>query len=211
MVASLAGAVTAELLDEAADELVGDFVMHRLPPPDADPSDPSRAATGAQGAPPHGRGSRIGANALVRIRDPAEWFAMVREYDGVRMLALAHARRNRRENHMGHPSEGSDEEDDDEDDEEDDDEEGDYEEVEGDEEGPWALHLPIRLAAVVTHLVHAADTGAAAPAAAADAAPVSLRALQRALAARRVHADEVRVAAAEPYYASFPPCCRPVE
>ena len=204
LVQSLSDEITIELLDETADEITGDFVMHRLPPPckyddtdidnendnDNDNSDISNDNTNVSvkknkkkksedqnknsisnsdnnsnrnGNEPNtnrndgNKNTRnnyirnsyndfnIGGNrienceldplSLIRLCDPRSMFCMIKEENGVNMLAMAHNKNNDRTRHMGHPSSsseyddsesvtGSEEGNNDDDDDNDDDEDG---------------------------------------------------------------------------------------
>lgn len=102
---SLCDEVCLNLLDEAADEITGDFVMHRLPPPDLPSIDneSDEITLNAEHKRIEQICKNITAQSVVRMCDPASMFCMVKEEDGASMLALAHNKNNSRATHMGHP------------------------------------------------------------------------------------------------------------
>ena len=121
-VSSLAQEVSLSLLDEAADEITGDFIMHRLPPPLSGIASISgdimselshlpgfcSSSSGSSGSGGSQRerkkNLRLSAGSVIRVCDPRSMFCMVKEESGVGMLAMAHNRNNDRLTHMGHPS-----------------------------------------------------------------------------------------------------------
>jgi Cupin superfamily protein len=108
LVQSLSSEVCLALIDEAADEINGDFVMNRLPPPDMAGIDDCEGPHGNEIRQPHMGPSKvkkpdIKAETVVRMCDTRSMFCMVKEESGVSMLAMAHNKENSRVTHMGHP------------------------------------------------------------------------------------------------------------
>lgn len=108
LVDSLSSEVCLALLDEAADEITGDFVMNRLPPPDIASTEDSEAHGDEAYHAPHMDPTKtkvpvIKGESVVRMCDTRSMFCMVKELSGVSMLAMAHNKENSRETHMGHP------------------------------------------------------------------------------------------------------------
>ena len=95
---SLSDEVCLQLLDETADDISSDFVMHRLPPPDL-PSIDDEIVEGHS----YRAHRKILAQTIVRVCDPTSMFCKVIEENGAIMLALAHNKNNSRAVHMGHP------------------------------------------------------------------------------------------------------------
>lgn len=142
LVLSLVPKIIDSLIDECSDELIGDFVMHRLPPPDIPATEEFFDDE------KEGLLAEMPQNEKMQIQSPTSIFSMIQNVDGVKTLAMAHNRNNNRLAHMNHPSsedylddesskssqgssgydggEGGDDDDDD------------------DDEGPWELHLPYR-------------------------------------------------------------------
>ena len=111
IVDTLSNHVRLSLLDEVADEMTGDFVMHRLPPPDLPPVHEQEEGQPHNTDMPRGdtdRGSDQSSfdfdpASTIRMCDSRSMFCMVKELSGVSMLAMAHNKNNSRETHMGHP------------------------------------------------------------------------------------------------------------
>ena len=95
---SLCDEVCLKLLDETADDISGDFVMHRLPPPDLPSVDDKIVEEHSFHVP-----RKLLAQTVVRVCDPTSMFCKVIEENGAIMLALAHNKNNSRATHMGHP------------------------------------------------------------------------------------------------------------
>lgn len=109
IVETLSSHVCLSLLDEVADEMTGDFVMHRLPPPDLPPANEQEEEGGGE---PHNTDPdheqdrnmfEFDPMSTIRMCDSRSMFCMVKELSGVSMLAMAHNKNNSRETHMGHP------------------------------------------------------------------------------------------------------------
>jgi hypothetical protein len=107
LVQSLSSEVCLALIDEAADEITGDFVMNRLPPPDIasidDCEGPHDNEIHQPQMGPSVKVPEIKAETVIRMCDTRSMFCMVKEESGVSMLAMAHNKENSRVTHMGHP------------------------------------------------------------------------------------------------------------
>ena len=95
---SLCDEVCLQLLDETADDISSDFVMHRLPPPDLPSVDDEILEEDSFCVP-----RKLLPQTVVRVCDPTSMFCKVIEDNGAIMLALAHNKCNSRTTHMGHP------------------------------------------------------------------------------------------------------------
>ena len=100
--------LTEEIIDETVDEIMGDFVLHRLPPPSSSGIDDGSAkhcSTNRTTAsvPPAKALRRIVDDSVILPADPLSVFCMVRELDGVTLLAMSNSKCNSRMRHMGHP------------------------------------------------------------------------------------------------------------
>jgi Cupin superfamily protein len=108
LVQSLSSEVCLALIDEAADEITGDFVMNRLPPPDIPAKDDFEDSHDNDSRQPHmgtskAKAPEIKAETVIRMCDTRSMFCMVKELNGVSLLAMAHNKDNSRVTHMGHP------------------------------------------------------------------------------------------------------------
>lgn len=108
LVQSLSSEVCLALLDEAADEITGDFVMNRLPPPDIATLDDCEDSHDIEFDKPQvglskKKAPEILGETVIRMCDKRSMFCMVKEESGVSMLAMAHNKGNCRVTHMGHP------------------------------------------------------------------------------------------------------------
>ena len=264
LVQSLVEEISIEILDETADEITGDFVMHRLPPPDAgaddddddsnidnnlthmnmsnDDNDDSmndsnyKTTSNVNNMRTNARNNKNNCNndssrhtnanqisscklypeSLIKICDPRSMFCMVKEEDGISMLALSHNKYNDRAAHMGHPSSdlGYDSNS-----ESDSDSEGrclennavgdgdrDKEEIENgsgserneDEDGGeedegfiWALYIPQRLAAVIIGLQLACSSDENIVKDHFTSISISLQCFQKMMEKKRIFPDEV--------------------
>ena len=260
LVQSLVDEISIELLDETADEITGDFVMHRLPPPSADNNnnnnnnydnkrihdhiefnnhdvddhikssndntsssltinskyDKNKRSNDSRR---HTDACTLHPNTLISICDPRSMFCMVKEEDGVSMLALSHNKYNDRAAHMGHPSpdlgydsesesesdgrhlrnneNGNEDEDDGEkidhesSSDRDEDQDEDQEGREEDEGFNWTLFIPLRLAAVIIGLQLACSPDEDIVKSDFSSTSISLHDLHKLMRKKRIFPDEV--------------------
>ena len=105
MISSFGKYVTTDLIDEVVDEIQEDFMKNRLPPPDLCSSDTTTTAIAEKRNTVKKRKIQfLMKNTVVRLCDPLSFLVTVRNVDGLRVLALAHSRNNKRICHMGHPT-----------------------------------------------------------------------------------------------------------
>ena len=130
IVNSLTDFVTIDTIDQAADEVVMDFVENRLPPPLSLNNNLNNKSKGKL---------KISGASKVRLIDPNIMQCTIQEVDGVSLLCVFNALYNNRLSHMGHPLDVDEDEDEDED----------------EPNEPFLVSFPARLSPIICSLIQA--------------------------------------------------------